>query len=180
MRQVGYTLVEVLVVVLIVGVVAAAVIGTYGSVDAEQTLDVAAAEVAAAFRFARSESIRSGEPHGVAASVSTQRVRVYRLDESASPPLQDFSIRHPVDKQLYHLDFSSHPLLAPVKMTIVAFWWSGSIVPTTSLGFDPSGTPKYDDGVSVRMLSSASITLAAAGRTRLVSVAPMTGRVTVQ
>ena len=122
MRQVGYTLVEVLVVVVILGVVAAALLATHGSVDAEQTLEAAAAEVAAALRFARSEAIRSGEPHGVEASTSTQLVRVYRLDTSASPPVPVYSVRHPVDKKLYHLDFSSDPMLAPVSVTSAAFW----------------------------------------------------------
>jgi hypothetical protein len=48
------------------------------------------------------------------------------------------------------------------------------------VGFAPSGVPKYDDGSAVYMLGFASITLAAGGQTRVVSVAPMTGRVTIQ
>jgi len=181
MRQFGYTLVELSVVVLIMAVVAAAVIRSQTSVDTEQALDAAAEEVAAAFRFARSEAIRSGEPHGVEASTSTQLVRVYRLDTSVSPPVPDYSsVRHPVDKQLYHLDFSTHPLLAPVAMTQVACWWSGLGFPTTFVGFSPSGTPKYDSGFQLHMLNWASITLGAGGETRMISVAPMTGRVTVQ
>ena len=180
MRQVGYTLVELSVVVLILAVVATAVIRSQSSADTGPMLDAAAEEVAAALRFAHSEAIRSGQPHGVDASTSTQRVRGYRLDTSVSPAVQDFSVRHPVDKQLYLVDFATHPLLAPVAMTSVAFWWTGWLVPTTALGFSPSGIPKYASGSNVYMLSSASITLAAGGRTRVISVAPMTGRVTIQ
>jgi prepilin-type N-terminal cleavage/methylation domain-containing protein len=179
MRQVGYTLVEVLVVVLILGVVAAALLATHGSVDAEQTLEAAAGEVAAALRFARSEAMRTGEPHGVEASTLTQRVRVYQLDISVSPPVVDYSVRHPVDKKLYHLDFSSDPMLAPVSVTSVAFWYSGLLVPQGFVGFNPDGTPKYT-GASTYMLASGAIDLAAGDQTRVVSVAPMTGRVTVQ
>jgi prepilin-type N-terminal cleavage/methylation domain-containing protein len=180
MRQIGYTLVELSVVVLIVAVVAAAVIRSQSSADTGPMLDAAAEEVAAAFRFARSEAIRGGEPHGVHARTDTQRVRVYRLDTSGASPVRDYTVRHPVDKQLYHLDLSTHPLLAPVAMTSAAFWWSGLGSWTTSVGFAPSGVPKYEDGSAVYMLSFASITLAAGGETRVVSVAPMTGRVTVQ
>jgi prepilin-type N-terminal cleavage/methylation domain-containing protein len=181
MRQVGYTLVELSVVVVILAVVAAAVIRSQTSADVAPTLDAAAEEVAAALRFARSEAIRNGEPHGVDASTSTQRVRIYRLDTSVSPPVPDYSsVRHPVDKQLYHLDFSTHPLLAPVAMTTVAVWWVGLGVGTSFVGFSPSGTPKYDSGSGIKMLSFASITLEAGGETREIKVAPMTGRVTVE
>jgi hypothetical protein len=180
MRQLGYTLVEIAVVVLITLVVAAALIRSQTSADVAPTLDAAASEVAAALRFARSEAIRSGEPHGIDARLDVQLVRVYRLDTSVSPPVQDFSVRHPVDKKLYHLDFSTHPLLDPVAMASVEIWWLDSLIPTTALGFGPSGTPKYDSGFTVRMLNSASITLAAGGETRVISVAPMTGRVTIQ
>jgi type II secretion system protein H len=175
-RRSGYTLVELLVVVAIVGVVAAAVVASQTSVEAEQTLAAAAEEVAAAYRFARSESMRTGQPHGVETSVFSQRVRVYRL--VAGTP--QYTVRHPVDKKLYALDFAGDPLLAPVSVSSVAFWFEGSAFPTTLCGFSATGTPKYSDFSGTRMLASGLVTLAAGGETRGVSVAPMNGRVTVQ
>ena len=153
MRQFGYTLVELSVVVLIMAVVAAAVIRSQTSVDTEQALDAAAEEVAAAFRFARSEAIRTGEPHGVEASSASQLVRIYRLDTSVSPPVVEYSVRHPVDKKLYHLDFSGDPMLAPVSVTSAVFWYSGLVFPTGFVGFNPDGTPKYT-GASTYILAS--------------------------
>jgi len=181
MRQVGTTLIELSVVVLILAVVAAAVIRSQTSADVAPTLDAAAEEVAAAYRFARSEAIRTGEPHGVDTSTSTQHVRVYRLDTSASPPVPDYSsVRHPVDKRLYHLDFSTHPLLAQVEITSAVAWWSGLGFPTSFVGFSASGTPKYNNAGAIHMLGFASVDLAAGGETRDIRVAPMTGRVTIQ
>jgi len=180
MRQSGYTFVELLVVVVIVGAVAAAVVATQTSVDSEQTLDAAASEVAAAFRFARSEALRTGEPHGVDANSFSKRVRVYRLDTSVSPPVVDYSVRHPIDKKLYDLNFATDPFLEPVDLASVLFWFEGVMFPSGFCGFEASGTPKYEDFAGVHMLTSGTVTLTAGGETRTVSVAPMNGRVTIQ
>ena len=180
MRQIGYTLVELSVVVLIVAVVAAAVIRSQTSADVAPTLDAAAEEVAAALRFARSEAVRTGEPHGVIASTSSQQVQVYLLDEAVSPPVVKYTVRHPVDKKLYDLNFATDTMLEPVTVTSAVFWYSGVLLPQSFVGFNPDGTPKYNSSGTIVMLTSGAITLAAGGDTRMVSVAPMTGRVTVQ
>ncbi len=178
MRQVGYTLVELSVVVLIVAVVAAAAIRSQTSVDVAQTLDAAAEEVAAALRFARSEAIRTAEPYGVMGSLGSQRLRVYRLLPNGST---DYTIRHPVDKHLYHLEFDADPMLEPVTLAASLFWYEGNLIPLSFCGFLAStGTPKTTDIWGTRMLAAGWITLAAGGDTRTISVAPMTGRVSVQ
>jgi len=163
-----------------VGVVAAAMIALQTSVDSEQALDAAAGEVASAFRFARSEAIRTGAPHGVIASTTSQRVQVYLLDESVSPPVVQYTVRHPVDKKLYDLNFATDPMLESVTVTSAFFWYSGVLFPQSFVGFNPDGTPKYNSSGTIVMLTSGAITLAAGADTRMVSVAPMTGRVTIQ
>jgi type II secretory pathway pseudopilin PulG len=178
MRQVGTTLIELSVVVLILAVVAAAVVRSQTSADAAPTLDAAAEEVAAALRFARSEAIRTAEPYGVDRVPGSQVLRVYRYPPGG--PV-DYTIRHPVDQRLYHLDFDADPMLNPVSVTAVAFYYEGEGFPTSFCGFlAGTGTPKKSVPPNTLMLTAGSITLAAGGETRVVSVAPMTGRVTIQ
>jgi hypothetical protein len=138
-------------------------------------LDVAAAEVADAVRFARNESIRTGTPYGIYANQTGQQIRVYRL--LGSTPTYD--VYDPFTKQPYDLTFGSG--MANVSIQSVYFKFENTLFPTSYLGFsEGNGTPKYNGGGTIRMLETAYIRLSLDGELREINVAPMTGRVTLQ
>lgn len=173
-REQGYTLIELIVVVTILALVAAVAIPSLSNND-ESKLDVVAADVVSAFRFAQSEAIRTGEPYGVYASHSNQRIRVYRLP--VSTPIYD--VYDPLTKQLLDFQFSSGTNdveLDSVYLTFHGMWgWK------SYLGFAAgSGTPKYNDSGTVRMLNTGYVRLSYRDAERTINISPMTGRVTVQ
>jgi len=169
---------ELVVVTAILGLVALISIPNFSSGDS-QKLEAVAAEIATALRFARSEAMRSGEAHGVYASSSNQRVRVYWLDRSVSPPLATYSVRHPVDKKIYDLQFSGNTLLEEVSVANVYFKFVSQ--PSLEyLGFDNQGYPVHISASGIDQLEAARVTLNYRGHQRLVQVEPFTGRVTVQ
>jgi len=176
-NQSGFTLIEILLVVAVLGIMALAVIPSVQPYK-EQRLDVAASEVAAAIRFARDETLRTGKTHGVNVSATGQRLRVYWLDTSGSPtPVYD--VRNPLDKKLYDLQFGSDPALSGVKVSAVSFYYRGRVSPVDFVDFDPWSTPKYNDAGTIRLLNSGEIKLDSGGAERIIRVTPMTGRVTV-
>ncbi len=174
----GYTLVEILVVVSILGVVALAAIPDFSSNT--EKLDLATAEVVQAIRFARSEAVHTGEPHGVTVTVASDRVRVARLPNPLpAPPIYD--VRHPVDKKLYDLQFQSDRRLGGVDISAAVFNYQGGISISGVL-FSSAGVPYVPDvflGTAL-MLVDGSITLSYGKEFRVIEVAPMTGRVTVR
>jgi prepilin-type N-terminal cleavage/methylation domain-containing protein len=175
----GFTLLEVLVVTLVLGIAAAVAIPSFTSIGGER-LDLAATEVADALRFARGEALRTGQPYGVSADVATQRVRVYWLDKSGFLPVLRYTVRHPLDKRLYDLSLGADPLLSGVTLAEATFLFQGSPTPVRMLGFGPDGTPKYDSGFTVSLLQSAVLRLSQGSDERTIRVEPITGRVTVQ
>lgn len=174
----GYSLIEMLIVVALLALIAAAAAPSFVSDDGA-TLDQAADRVASAFRFARSEAIRTGQPHGVTASMFSQFVKVYRLDDSVNPPVVVYDVRDPMTKQIYDLRFgdgSSEPAISTVY-----FKFDGLFPGQTFLGFSGfTAVPKYNDSGTVRMLESGYIRLSHESRTRTIVVSPMTARVTIQ
>ena len=114
-RQRGVSLLEMTLVVVVLGVLAAALVPGLASSD-PQRLALAADEAAAALRFARGESLRSGRPHGVRVSASPASLDVFRLDTSGVNPLEVYDVRHPLSRQPY-----AQPL-AGAWTTIAIVW----------------------------------------------------------
>ncbi len=164
--------------VFILGIVALAAIPSFTSGNPAR-LDLAAEEVASALRFARSEAVRTGKPHGVIGSTAAQSLRVYWLDESGAFPTPTYTVRHPLDKKLYDLQFASDPLLAGVTLSAVTFTFEGMFGTSNYVGFNPTGLPKYNDSGIPRMLASGEIRVSCAGDERVVRVQPETGRVSI-
>lgn len=177
-EQRGYSLTELIIVISILGVVAAIAIPGLSSDDTGK-LELASAEVADAVRFAHSEAMRTGEPHGIHAQQSNQRIRAYRLDTSVNPFVINYDLYDPLTKQLYDLNFGTGT--TDVTVSSVYFKFKGSFFPTSYLGFSGgTGLPKFNDSGTVRMLETAFIRLGHDGHTMTISISPMTGRVTVQ
>ena len=173
-REQGFTLTELLIVISLLALIAAIAIPDFSS-DDNSELDIATADVVAAIRFARSEAIRTSEPHGIYASSSDQRIRVYRLP--ASTPIYD--VYDPLTRQLLDFQFSSDAnevALQAVFLTFDGMWGFQNY-----LGFAAgSGTPKYNYFGSARMLNTGILKLKHRDAVKSIMISPMTGRVTVQ
>ena len=181
-HQRGLSLLELTIVVLILGLLAAAAIPSLTNSD-EARLDAAANEVAAALSFARSESIRTGNVHGIEVSQITQTITVYKADLTTNPLGQDYILHHPVDKQLYQFVLAERPNLAGVSISNAQspfdFVGQGR---KTNLIFGAMGTPKWTDTGSstTYQLNEGVVDLTLGSLERTVTIAPGTGRVTVQ
>lgn len=180
--QRGYTLLELLVVAVIVGLVATVAMPSSSSGDVAK-LDLAATEVASALRFARGEALRTGEGHGLTVSQVTQRITVEKYDLTTAPISTLFTLTHPVNKHPYEFNVSTNPGTEGVIISNSqdVFNYTG-LGRRRSLIFDANGTPKWivGSGPTTHMLSDGTIELSYGNHQRLVSVAPITGRVTIQ
>lgn len=177
-RERGYTLTELVIVVGILAVIAAVAAPDFSSND-QTKLEVATANVVGAIRFAHSEAIRTSAPWGVRVEQSNQRIRVYRLDTSVSPFVLSYENYDPLTKQIIDLNFSTSA--ADVVLDSVYIKFKGTWSTTSYLGFaGGSGTPKFNDSGTVRMLDTAYIRLTHNDQSREIRVSPMMARVTVQ
>ncbi|MGB5259736.1 MAG: GspH/FimT family pseudopilin [Gammaproteobacteria bacterium] len=180
-RSHGVTLVEVLVVVAILGIVAVAAIPDLRSGD-DFRLELAAQEIAQALRFARSESVRTGEVHGIQISENTQRVVVYKADMASSPVGMASILYHPVARKPFDFDLDEHPLANGVRITNTQSPFLYENGRRKNLLFTPTGIPYWivnSSGITYP-LEDGTIQLGYGNGSRTVTVAPITGRVAVR
>ena len=166
---------ELAVVVAILGLVAAVAMPNFAATDVK-SVELAATEVADAVRFARNEAIRTGMPHGIFTDAFSDRVRVYSMP--GSTPIYD--VRHPVDKKLYDIQFNSNSNLVGVDLVSALYNFDGIFPSIFNFGFNSHGIPKFSFFGTDYMLADGTITLSHGDHQRVVSIAPMTGRVTIQ
>jgi len=176
-RSHGVTLVELLVVVSILGVVALVAIPDFSSSNA-QTLDLAAEEFANAMRFARSEAIRTSEPHGFRQPFDTKRIRVFRPDTGTAPWTLNYDVYHPVSKQLYDIKLDDHPFASADSIDRTLNYQATCNRPG-NIYFDRNGIPRCTNPETV-FLEQFDVTLTLGTHTRTVTLHRITGRVTVQ
>ena len=178
MRSRAFTLLELLVVVAVLAIVGATALLERGSSEALRRLDLATAEVAEALRFARAESLRTGEFHGTEVTGGSGRIRVFRLDMSSSPPARLYDVNHPVDKRLYDLTLAEAPFSGGVGVASASFSFDPTAaLSQSSVAFDPGGAPVSPD--TLRRLLGGQVALQYGGHSRSVALAPITGRVTL-
>lgn len=181
-QEQGYTLIEMLLVVGLLALLAAVAIPTGGN-DSDAILDRAAADVANALRFARSEAIRTGDGYGLTISQSTQKVTVKQYDIEIAPIVTLGTVTHPISKQPY--DFNVYTSNGTHGVTISNsgdIFNYGAAGRRRSLIFDTNGVPIWIVGSNPtrHLLVDATVELSYGDSQRFVSVAAMTGRVTVQ
>ena len=181
--QRGYSLLELTLVVLILGIMAAAVIPSFFSAADPYKLELVAEEIAQALRFAQNESRRSGKHYGATISQDTQTITVTKWDVTTDPVSTELVPYHPVSKQSFVFDadgFSLAPGVAISNSSDVFLY--DSIGRRRSLIFDPEGYPVWimNAGVNIYRLLDGGVTLSDGENTRNVVIAPITGRVTVQ
>lgn len=173
----GYTLTELLIVATIIAIGAAVAVPALAPVDSAR-LDLVAAEVASSMRFARSEALRLGTPLGVSVDTANKRVRVFRLDTTASPATAIYDVRHPIDKHLYDRDFGGAPYRFPGSVSTTATF-RAACTTLDRMYFDGHGAAWCTDPQTV-LLDRFEVEVATGGRTATIVLTGISGRVAVQ
>ena len=175
----GISFTEILVALTVLGVLAVVATPHFESTDPHK-LDRATHITVEAMRFARSEAIRTGRSYGVSTSVSDQQLRVYWWDETGSSPTAVYDVYHPLNKNLYTVNFAANSAPATAIIEAVYFKFDGVSADGVNdiLFAGESGTPRYQ--TSARMLEQGRVTIALNNNKRIIDIAPFTGRVTVQ
>ena len=174
----GYTLYELILVLALAAVfTVVAFPDLRPSQDAK--LDLAAAQVAEAIRFAHDEAIRTGDPIYVEIDQNTDRLLIAEADLSGATVVAGTTLRHPIDMKRLDIIVSSAAVTAGVEFTNDPFDYpSGGR--QSSVLFDGQGLPFRKAGGSNQLLTVGEIELALGDMQRTVFVAPFTGRVTIQ
>lgn len=172
-RSLGYTLAELLGVILILAIGAAAVVPTLTQSD-KSKVELAASEVAGVLRFARDEARRRSTPTVVVLSGSA-RLQAFELDVSdpANPTLGP-PLHHPVDKAVYDLDLHSLRYSDGVKAS--SNLPGGPAGTGTAVGFNARGEPL--DAAALAPLPERYIDVSFGARTKRVSITSLTARIT--
>ena len=175
--QCGYSLLELTLVVLILGIMAAAVIPSFFSSN-PQKLDLAAQEFAEAMRFARSEAMRTGNPTGFRQQSSQKRIRVFNLEVNTAPWTLIYDVYHPVSKKIYDIQLDTHPF-AQADSVAHNRVYRGTCNKPGNVYFDASGIPRCSDPETV-LLDQFDVTFTLGSHTRVLSLVSITGQVTIQ
>lgn len=173
-RHKGISLLELLIVVSILGIVAAVAVPGFSSSKSHEAA-LAADEIAQALRFARSESMRTGQTYGVHLNPGLRRVRVFSADGSTDPATAVYNVYHPVTKKLYTVDFDAHPIVRLDSLAVVPSFRATCDTPMY-LHFDAHGTAWCGTSSTV-LLTGAVITVATGAETAALTLDGVTGRV---
>lgn len=170
-RARGFTLVEILVVVVILGIASAIIIPQIGSRD--DLIAAAGARVLMSdLIYAQNRAIAVQKPHYV--QFVGQQYTLLTRDSDASPL---YAITHPITKDPYAVTFGAANS-GLEKVAIGTFSFGGPSV----LGFDELGSPvAYDVGTntSTPLATSGTISISCGDITLTVSVEPYTGETLV-
>ena len=171
-RSSGYTLAEMLGVILVLAIVAAAVVPTLTQ-SANSKVALAASEVASVMRFAREEARRRSVPTVVALS-GAARMQAFELDVSdPTNPKLGPPLHHPVEKGVYDLDL--HSLSFTEGVVASTDLPAGPPGAEKAVGFNARGEPLNASDLSP--LTDRHIDLSLNGKTRRVSIAAFTARI---
>ena len=148
----GFTLVEVITVIALLGIVLAVAVPSINSTLNEMKLDSAAQEVVSAIHYVRSLAIKEGVVYGVKFTAGANKFNCYKTG----------SIINPFDKKPYVVDFDTEGHLQGVDIVSASF-------SAGKLTFDSIGEAS----------ESGTVLLEYAGLQKTITVSAPIGRVTV-
>ena len=181
--QRGFTLIEILAVMFILGVIASVTLPDLSGSKSHK-LDRATEELAMALRFARDESVRTGEPHafsvnGSDGNIGGKTIKIYKIN-LASPEDATAAVYHPVSKQPFDYNFVQQLGGARITSLIASFVYNRTAnYSTNKVYFDKEGKPFHFSGTIVnevvtggvyRLYFSGKIDLELNGQTKSVKL----------
>lgn len=152
----GFTLVEIVIVLLLLGIVSAVAVPSINSTLDTMKIDAAAREVVSAIQYAQSLAIKEGGVYGVKFSPLSNSFSCYKN-------VSGNTILNPLDKKAYVVDFDEEGHFQGIYLASVNF--SSKREEFNSLG-EPS--------------ESGSVILRYAGHQKTISVSMPLGNVSVQ
>ena len=169
--QLGFTLLDLLIVILILGVLAVIAIPQFHSIVTEARLNEAAGELVSGLQYAGNLAVKYQRPFAVQADVDGNWFRVFDTDPSPDsvpparpnndPPVDaDGVVLNPLDKKWYQKDFDDMKTYEGVKIT--------SVPTGGEICFYPDGHSDSSDNTFV---------LGLAGNQRTITVDGTTGRI---
>lgn len=170
----GFTLLDLLIVIMILGIVGTIAIPQFQSLTAEAKLNAAAGEMVAGLQYAASLAIRHRRPFGLKADVSGNWFKIYDTDPypdsipparpDNDPPVdQAGTVLDPHDKTWYEKDFDTWTSYSGVKIT--------SLPAAGEVRFYPDGHTATTDSV---------IVVSYAGNQRTITISGFSGRIRVE
>jgi prepilin-type N-terminal cleavage/methylation domain-containing protein len=167
----GFTLIEILVVVLIIGIAAAIVVPQLGTRD-DMKASSAARVIMADLIYAQNLSITQQNYHYLAMDVVNKR---YAVQNSALA-----TVTHPVNKTPYLVRFAAGGTNGFQDLTLIAANFtgqSGNVYKT--IGFDELGSPLVHTGTMTEPMTAGAIIIQAGNYRLRIDVEPFTGQITV-
>lgn len=168
----GFTLVEILVVVVILGIIATVVGVSIGNRD-DIKAQAAARVLSADLQYVQSRAVVRREPHYVTIGNSGDSIRF----ATRSGGLW-VSLTHPIDQNEFRMIFGLNGSGGGREVVLVTEDYNGNQV----FGFDETGTPFFCDGDGnnrVEAAVPATFTLAAGDYQIVINVEPITGEVSI-
>lgn len=170
-RQRAFTLIEILMVVVIMGIAAACVVPQLSSRD-DLKASAAARVVMADLIYAQNNAIATQQYQYVAFDIAHKK---YSILKQWSPQV---FVTNPITKNDYVTTFSTAATNAMQDMSLV----SANFDSQAGLAFDSLGAPYSvsSDGTATALISQGSIVVQAGSDTLTITVEPYTGEINVQ
>jgi prepilin-type N-terminal cleavage/methylation domain-containing protein len=174
-KQNGFSLIEVLVVVLIVAILTAIALPAFAPIEDKQ-IKRGIHQMIQAIEFARAETMRTNKPHGVTVRLAEQDARVYWLDTSGATPVKVYDVRHPISKSIYSINYSTTSFQVALALVNIRYH-PNAILP--HIEFHSShGVNRINDNGTLRPFKVAEIEFSLNNIVWELSIDEYTGRIT--